>query len=194
MNNVSKKRALYLLMSSALLVGAAGVAHANTIGNVTQHPQVIERQYQLPGGGFVRMETISWGNAPAQVHVVKLTPQQAQALWDRSMEQFRAVQTEMAEQMAQMQELMTTAFPQPLLGLPPVLSTAYQEPLLGNPFQVTISLPPVPETVLPYQIHAAPVPPSQPTTSPQGGASWPPHGTISVRYPVVNKVSPKLPI
>jgi len=187
----AKKPLIMGLLTSGLLLAGAGVAYANLQENGSSNTaQVVEREAQLPGGGFVRMETIRWGNGPGQFQVEQLTPEQARDLWNQSME----MQTALLEQMAQMQNLLSTAFFDPYRVMPPVVATAYESPFYGAPFWVQIATPQVYGVEIPQPTARMPAVTPQQHVSPQGGAPWPPHGTTAVRDVQPAGKDPKLPI
>ncbi|MCE5393722.1 MAG: hypothetical protein JJ693_03865 [Acidithiobacillus sp.] len=195
MKQFGKKPLILGLLAAVMGLAGTGAAYAQQPEVLAaNNPQVVVREAQLPGGGFVRMETIHWNNTPAQVRVERLTPEQAQALWKQSMAQFQNMQTALSQQLIQMQKLLSAAYFNPYGAMAPMVTQVSESPLFGVPFWVQISTPQIFGVEIPQSTVRIPSTPSQHPVSPQSGAPWPPHGTTAVGDLHPAAKNPKLPI
>ncbi|MEY2343284.1 hypothetical protein AB4090_14435 [Acidithiobacillus sp. IBUN Pt1247-S3] len=179
MKSFTKKRLITTLLASGLLLADTSIAYATLQNTTAAHTpvQVMVKEARLPGG-FVRIETVRWTGAPGRIQqqVKHLSPTQAAALWNHSMQQFQAIQTALSEQMMQAQTLLSAAFSQPFGSLPPTMNVAEDTLLFA---------------VAPFWLQTSP--PAQISPA-QRGAPWIPQGTIPVRDVVHPGAHPKVPV
>ena len=187
-----KQRWTAALLSSGLLVGAVGLAHASLMPHDHSPVQVVTKEIRLPNG-FVKVESFTWNGSPAQVRVEHLSPQQARVMWDRTMGQFQAMQASMNTQFAQMQRFLSASFAQPFWGMEPAVPVSLQAPIFGAPYWTQVSSPVVLQLQLVPGLPVAAAPAT--VTPPAHQASpWPAHGIVSARYTKNTAQHPKLPL
>lgn len=185
-------------ISAALLtmVGATAFA-APLFSSAVQGPvHVFERTWKTPNG-VVRVETETWGSP--NVHVVRMTPQQAAAFWRQQMAPFAAMQEQMVAMQRQLwnaQRLLSASFLNaPIFGSP--LSVEWADPLMqyqripGYTVRYWIVSPGVGEMPMERAQQSVRGPHSAPAIP---ASSLPNSGTYQVSWKGKPATNPKIPL